>query len=289
MKGTHISALMCLVMFILAVCSSVNATTFIDNKEEPFAFRHSLAQAEFEQSLKMLQFSQSPFLAQNVDVTSGEEDADIYGFKGKSLKRAFIYSLLIPGTGEFYAGSKIKAAIFLGIDVTLWALYFNYHGQGKDKEDEYRVYADQNWSEDEYTQCLIDTYGITDDEQPYDTLDGQPVYFSHHLPDSKTGQYYEMIGKYEQFSWGWVDYDSISSASRETYLGMRHDSNDLLNKATYMAMFSLANHILSAFDAAISVKKYNKKGERFSQVKFKVRLVEREREVIPRFTMSMEF
>jgi hypothetical protein len=289
MKGTHISALMCLVMFILAVCSSVNATTFIDNKEEPFAFRHSLAQAEFEQSLKMLQFSQSPFLAQNVDVTSGEEDADIYGFKGKSLKRAFIYSLLIPGTGEFYAGSKIKAAIFLGIDVTLWALYFNYHGQGKDKEDEYRVYADQNWSEDEYTQWLIDTYGITDDEQPYDTLDGQPVYFSHHLPDSKTGQYYEMIGKYEQFSWGWVDYDSISSASRETYLGMRHDSNDLLNKATYMAMFSLANHILSAFDAAISVKKYNKKGERFSQVKFKVRLVEREREVIPRFTMSMEF
>ncbi len=303
MKGTHIGALMCLAVLILAACSSGNATTFVDNKEEPFAFRHSLAQAEFEQSLKMLQFSQSPFLAQNTETTSGEENADIYGFKGKSLKRAFIYSLLIPGTGEFYAGSKIKAAIFLGIDITLWALYFNYHGQGNDKESEYQGFADQNWSEEEYNQWLIDEVyvnvatpnpnvtwaNVCDTFAYWDDKEKQWTHFSHSLEEERTQQYYEMIGKYEQFSWGWLDYDGSNSFSRSTYLGMRRDSNDLLNKATYMAMFSLGNHILSAFDAAISVKKYNKKGERFSQLKFKVRLVERGREVIPRFTMSMEF
>lgn len=290
MRKSHLCAAVCLLALTLMLCSSGSATTYIQNEEEPFSFRNDLDKAEFEQSMKILRFSQSPFLAQETGTSMGKENVDIYGFKGKSLRKAFILSLLVPGSGEFYAGSKIKAAVFLGIDVTLWALYFNYHGKGKDKEDQYKVYADTYWSEDEYIQWLIDTYGITDDRQPYevDPLTGEEKYFSHHLPDSKTGQYYEMIGKYEQFSEGWVDYDT-TSLYRETYLDMRHNANDLLNKATYSAMFSLANHILSAFDAAISVKKYNKKGERFSQLKFKVRLVERERELIPRLTLGMEF
>jgi hypothetical protein len=290
MKGLHLRTGLCLLVLTLVLCSSGSATTYVQNKDEPLSLRNDLKQAEFGQSMKVFRFSQSPFLAQETEASTGKENVDIYGFKGKSLKKAFALSLLVPGSGEFYAGSKIKAAVFLGIDVTLWALYFNYHGKGKDKEDEYRSYADLSWSRDEYMQYLIDSLDITDDRQPY--WNGKDsVYLSHHLPDSKTGQYYEMIGKYEQFRWGWLDYDDQAefSANREIYLDMRHDSNSLLNKATYSAMFSLANHILSAFDAAVSVKRYNKKGERFSQLKFKVRLVERERDVIPRLTLGMEF
>ncbi len=290
MRRSHLCAAVCLLALTLVLYSSGSATTYVQSKEEPLSFRNDLKQAEFGLSMKTLRFSQSPFLAQETEGSMGKENVDIYGFKGKSLKKAFVLSLLVPGSGEFYAGSKIKAAVFLGIDVTLWALYFNYHGKGKDKESEYRSYADLSWSPDGYAQYLIDSLNIDDDRKPY--WNGKDsVYLSHHLPDSKTGQYYEMIGKYEQFRWGWLDYNdqAKSSADREIYLGMRHESNSLLNKATYSAMFSLANHILSAFDAAISVKKYNKKGERFSQLKFKVRLVEREREVIPRLTLGMEF
>ena len=119
--------------------------------------------------------------------------------------------------------------------------------------------------------------------------DKQWVHFSHHLEEGRTQQYYEMIGKYEQFSYGWDDYMEFFSLSRETYLDMRHDANDLLNKATYSAMFSLVNHILSAFDAAISVKRYHKRGEKFGQIDVKTRLVERQREVIPRLTVSLKF
>jgi hypothetical protein len=54
-------------------------------------------------------------------------------------------------------------------------------------------------------------------------------------------------------------------------------------------MFSLANRILSAFDAAIAVKKYNKKGERFSQLEFRMRLTERDDEIVPKLLMSMRF
>jgi hypothetical protein len=291
MRRLHLCAAVGILASLMLLCSTGTATTFVQNTDQPYSFRNSIQQGRFEQSMKIAQFSQSPFLAQETPTTMGGDNVDIYGFKGKSLKRAFVYSLLIPGTGEFYAGSKIKAVAFFGLDVALWAFYFNYHRKGTDKESEYRDFADQHWSEEDYISWLVEEWGITSDTEPYyvDSLTGERDYFTHHLPSSKTGQYYEMIGKYEQFSYGWDDFGDSYSVDRETYLDMRHDANNLLNKATYSAMFSLANHFLSAFDAAISVRRYNKKGEKFSQIEVKTRLVERQREVIPRLTLSLRF
>ncbi len=279
-------------MFVFVLFSLVNGSSFVENKHQPLSFQNTFAQGDFEYSQKIFRLTHDSYLAYQSDSMKVEESADVYGFKGKSLKKAFLYSLIVPGSGEFYAGSKIKAALFFGLDVTLWALYFNYHGKGKDKEKEYKTFADQYWSEDEYVQWLIDSLSITSDTATYwDPEKQEWTYLSHHLPDKRTQQYYEMIGKYEQFRWGWTDWDAASKFSqhRDSYLDMRRISNDWLNKATYSAMISLANHILSAFDAAITVNKYNKKGERFSRIEFKTRLVERDREIIPRLSVSMRF
>ncbi len=292
MTKRNFQTLVSFLLFVFVLYSLGNGSTFIQNQEQPFSLHSDFAQSDFERSQKISRLTQASYLAYQSGQMNEEEGVDIYGFKGKSVKKAFLYSLIVPGSGEFYAGSKIRAAIFFGLDVTFWALYFNYHGKGKDKETEYRGFADNHWLEDGYIQWLYDTYGITSDQDPYeDPETGDTAYFSHHLPDTKTDQYYEMIGKYEQFRWGWLDYDSLTnfSPTRETYLGMRRDSNNLLNKAKYTAMFSLANHILSAFDAALMVKKYNKKGEKFSQIEFKMRLVERNQELIPRLSATMRF
>ena len=281
-----------LLLFVSFLALQTNASTLVENNEQPFSFKNDLARGNLEQAQKIFKLSHAPYLAYEGDPVKGDQAVDVYGFKGKSVKRAFLYSLIVPGSGEFYAGSKIKAAVFLSVDVALWALYFNYHGQGKDKETEYQGFADQHWTEDDYIVWLIDTYDITSDTQTYeDPVTGEWVYLSHHLPDTKTDQYYEMIGKYEQFSGGWDDYNSATEFSqhRETYLGQRRDSNDLLNKAKYAAMFSLGNHILSAFDAAFTVKRYNKRGEKFSQVELKMRLVEHNQELIPRLSASLRF
>jgi hypothetical protein len=281
-----------LLLFAFAAFSVSNASTLVENKDEPFSFQNDLARGDLEQAQKIFNLAHASYLAYESDPVKGDQALDVYGFKGKSVKKAFLYSLIVPGSGEFYAGSKIKAAIFLGVDVGLWALYFNYHGKGKDKETEYKGFADDHWVENDYIQWLMVTYGITSDRDPYeDPETGDTVYFSHHLPDTKTDQYYEMIGKYEQFSEGWDDFSSSAEVSqnREFYLGQRRDSNDLLNKAKYAAMFSLGNHILSAFDAALTVKRHNQRGEKFSQVEFKMRLVERNQELIPRLSATLRF
>jgi hypothetical protein len=292
MRKAYSLGIMLFLLFAFVLSPTIQAKTFVENREVPFSFEKGFAQNSFQHSQKIFRLTHASYLAYQADSMQGKEITDVYGFKGKSLKRAFLYSLIIPGSGELYAGSKIKAALFFGLDVTFWALYFNYHGKGKDKEGEYETFADAHWYEEEYTQWLIDSLGITSDTATYwDPVKQEWTYLSHHLPDSRTQQYYEMIGKYEQFSAGWDDWDLINleSLNRDFYLNLRRDSNDLLNKAKYSAMFSLANHILSAFDAAISVKRYNKKGERFSQIYFKMRLVERDGEVIPKLSANIKF
>jgi len=289
-----LSSLLALVLF-----SFSHGSSFIENREKPFSFQNTLAQDDFEKSQKLFNLTHTSYLAFENDPAKEKQSTDVYGFKGKSLKRAFLYSLIVPGSGEFYAGSKIKAGLFFGLDVTLWALYFNYHGKGKDKENEYKAWADQYWSFKAYKDWLLDSIYISNPAVNYENVSDtfwywdkekqEKVYFSHHLHDKKDQQYYEMIGKYEQFGHGWLNYNNDPNLYREPYLGMRRSSNDLLNKAKYSVMFSLANHILSSFDAAFAVKRYNKKGERFSQVEFKVRLSERDNEVIPRLSVSMRF
>jgi hypothetical protein len=268
-------------------------TILISKDEKTSSIQDQLAKNDFEHYQKFSRLSNSYFVYEG-DSTEEKVTTDVYGFKGKSVKRAFVYSLIIPGAGEFYANSKIKAVLFFGMDVALWSLYFNYHKKGTNKEDEYRRFADQHWIEDDYREWLIDSLHIdsgSDQDSFWNKKETRYDWLSHHLPNKKDQQYYEMIGKYDQFKFGWDDFPvpDTNQALRNAYLNMRRDSNNLLNKAKYSVMFSLANHILSAFDAAIAVKKHNRKGERFSQIHLQMRLSERDDEIVPKLSMSMKF
>jgi len=101
--------------------------------------------------------------------------------------------------------------------------------------------------------------------------------FTHSLPRTKTQQYYEMIYKYlGQFGPGWIELENFDGNLKWTYYDgganldnltpdvshyrdLRDKSNDLYQIATDMATVVLFNHLVSAVDAALSVKSYNKK------------------------------
>jgi hypothetical protein len=292
MRGKSFQTFGLLLLLVFALFSLSRGETMISQNEKILSIEDQLAKNNLEHYQRFSQLSNSYFVYEG-DSTEEKVTTDVYGFKGKSVKRAFVYSLIIPGAGEFYANSKIKAVLFFGVDVALWSLYFSYHKKGKNKENEYKSFADLHWIEDGYREWLIDSLDIqsgSDTCKYKDPKTGDSTYLSHHLPDKPTQQYYEMIGKYEQFKFGWDDFpEDPSQHNRNFYLDMRRDSNNLLNKAKYSVMFSLANHILSSFDAAIAVKKYNKKGERFSQIHFQMRLSERNDEIVPTLSMSMKF
>jgi len=112
----------------------------------------------------------------------------------KLPKKALLFSALMPGAGELYVNSYLKAATFFLVEVSAWTFYGIYTKKGNEKEDEYEIYADKYWNPDKW-KSWYDGIDPTIKEQ-----------FTHagHMVElleegKKTQQYYEMIGKYAEF------------------------------------------------------------------------------------------
>jgi len=161
-----------------------------------------------------------------------------------------LLSAVLPGAGEFYAGSWLKGAVFLGAEVALWIGYWQFSDRGQEWEIIFHAYADEHWDEDEWLEWMEAHPGFADT--------------THTLPDTKTQQYYEMIGKYDQFKAGWDDYydgDPAMTPNRDYYEGLRHTSNLQFKRASYCAMVSLGNRVLSILDSAWTIRKLNRRVE----------------------------
>jgi len=216
----------------------------------------------------------------------------------KNPGRALLLSAIMPGSGELYAGSTLKAALFFAIEVGCWYGAVSFAQQGADKEDEYEAFADKHYLESYYReveyQAALDKIG-DDDRTMYNgpatewvdlsweaKLPYLPGNFTHELANSHNQQYFENVGKYlTQFGWGWEDWigdlsetlvaqeadglgwnwkkSNRSSAMVYQYIDMRAESNDLLDQSANFFSLIMVNHVLSALDAGFTVRKHNKK------------------------------
>lgn len=190
--------------------------------------------------------------------------------QGKSPRRAFLLSALLPGAGELYAGSRIKGAVFMGIEAVAVGLWYAWNSEGNDLEDEFREMADAHWDPEKYLYWRELSSSIR-----YNS-------FTHALPcstevsggnlgacgSSEKQQYYELLGKYDQFVAGWddlkfadtgnpvqnvADFDSVETVHSERrleYEDQRDESNTYLKRASQVTGLILVNHVLSAVDAA---------------------------------------
>ena len=61
-----------------------------------------------------------------------------------SPKRAFLYSLLVPGWGQYAAGNEKSAGRFMGTELGLWGGFFAFKKVEDYRVDNYRSYAAQH-------------------------------------------------------------------------------------------------------------------------------------------------
>jgi hypothetical protein len=233
--------------------------------------------ASVNESIMGKSLSLQSFLSTQLDVKGDQGDLrdDIYEFHAKSPAKAFFMSLVIPGAGQYYNGSRIKAGSFLIADVALWSGYLIYRGKGSNMETDYKKFADVNYTSSVYRDWWN---GL---DSTLQNIFSHRLYFDESGNPIKNREYYENIGKYDQFQVGWgssgINHppptspnDTLHTAwfgdnnERSTYLGMRKKSNDYFSNAKTMAMVSIANHVISAFEAAISARRLNKGGKQYS-------------------------
>jgi len=208
--------------------------------------------------------------------------------------RAGLFSAVIPGAGQLYTKNYWQSAAFFGAEVLMWVVYATYEKKANNQTDLFQNYADANWSVVSYAGWINANFGqaipINTDPNPSlkpwdrvvwgdlnaaeDAIGGnltiQPTGFTHKLAPHGDQQYYEMIGKYAQFVGGWDDASGFTkedvianngignvSSHFLAYSKMRGDANNFYNIASTVSYIIIANHMLSALEAAWNASKLN--------------------------------
>ncbi|MDZ4722985.1 MAG: hypothetical protein SGI97_03645 [candidate division Zixibacteria bacterium] len=271
-------------LIILGFCSAVVICLVSGSAQST-----ELRLTPFEMELQKIRFDNAADAYSTGDQLGGDDGAKA-GLGGstppgyKSPGKAFVLSLLVPGLGQYYAGARIKPFIFFGAEVVTWALYLNYHNDGNKKTDSFEAFNHANFSQKRYSYYLKSAYNTRNEDSLHDeAVKG----FSHELPDDTLSQqFFELAGKYDQFAWGWNDasitfaggtrdlyyFDTTGnrapqigdangvpfSAMRNQYETMRNDANNSYDRATRMIFVSIANHLISGFEAYFSTRGRNK-------------------------------
>jgi hypothetical protein len=268
-------------------------------------------------------WSFSPYLAQVADEDAGQtpenEGAAVQVDDGKkNIGRGVMFSLVIPGAGQLYSGSWLRAVPWFAIEVAGWVMFSKYNADGDNKTKEFEKFAGPHQNTDpsqgnfNYNAYMLREYQIalnptinetgtayggpgldfsTWKDEPWDVRASYlPPPFGHDVRTGDIQQYYEMIGKYyTQFGYGWIDtYDRTVYSGTFTgdepntiwafsgddpstlwfdgssplffqYRDMRGEANDLLEKSNMAMEIVLANHVLSALDAAFAIRSHNKR------------------------------
>jgi len=198
----------------------------------------------------------------------------------KSPVLSGVLSAIIPGAGQIYNGDYWIAAAFVAVEAALVTTAVVYNNKGDDQTTSFENYADDymnpdhHWSVVNYAEWL-NTYHdaniqINPDETlpPWQRVDWNEVNAaevgSHHLPPHGEQQYYELIGKYHEYSPGWNDFTGgankeLISANFTYYSGERGQANDYYNTASTAIVGIYINHLLSAAEAVWGANRFNDK------------------------------
>ena len=243
--------------------------------------RYTFSQAEINNQIELTGslYSDSRIMMDNYSELKSNPMADDLPTK-KSPVLAGVLSAIIPGAGQIYNEDYWVAAAFVVVEAALVTTAVVYENKGDEQTDYYESYADDymnpshNWSVVRYAEWL-NTYQdgniqINPDESlpPWERVDWNELNAaetgSHNLPPHGEQQYYELIGKYHQYSSGWNDFTGGANKELifpnfEYYSGERGQANDYYNTSSTAIVGIYINHLLAAAEAVWGANRFNDK------------------------------
>ena len=208
---------------------------------------------------------------------------------------AMMRSFLIPGWGQIKNKDPLwKPAIFLGVELLGIYSFYNYDKKAELVRYDFESFADQHWTletwynntkkifPNKWKEILIGTHKLelNINGNYYYSDELVSLLEKHQWPNIKVirdRDFYENIGKYDQFVGGWDDpyddpfdqkgkwytfkkgsYESIIlTDQKDYYRGLRDESNALKHYAKYAVSIVMINHLFSGIEAGINTKKRN--------------------------------
>ncbi|MBI1937056.1 MAG: hypothetical protein HYS25_02930 [Ignavibacteriales bacterium] len=160
----------------------------------------------------------------------------------KNAGLAILYSLVLPGMGELYAGSYESGKYFTIADGILWGVFagFNIYG---------------NWQEDNYKSFAQSRGGVSSDGKDEEYYANIGIYqnIDDYNTERELNREYSKVYKTSTHYWQWAGNDE-----RKEYRSMWSSSESAYNNVRFAVGALILNRIVSAINAVRLVSAYNK-------------------------------
>jgi hypothetical protein len=200
-------------------------------------------------------------------VVSTESEASEAASKQGSGKKALLYSLLLPGTGELYLGHSGRATGFFVAEGLIWTNYIYWTVAGNMRQDNYVQQAQLNAGVG--VSSASDSYWSNVGQYISSSGDGPDTYEEQlriqardQYPDDPAAQdayVAENLPKGDE-AWSWT-----SVALQDNYVSTRQSAQQADDNAKYSFGAAILNRILSVIDVQLLRHKAAKSAESLGQ------------------------
>ena len=178
----------------------------------------------------------------------------------KSPNRAFLSSLIIPGAGQLYLGSK-RGYIYILAEAGMLAAYFVTRSDAENTRESYREHVRAHVAF-EWPYQAADQFEKWDPIEDYE----HATLFDNwrNVYTERNGEPLERVG-----AWYWKDRQAFKdeergegnhdSPQREIAQTLRYEANDKFERARTFLGVVILNHVVSAVEARISALRSNRR------------------------------
>lgn len=191
------------------------------------------------------------WLAAGMVLVAGALPCGAAGPRGdKSMKKALLLSLIVPGGGQAYMGHKARAEAMFAAEAGVWTSFTVFRVQGSMREDNYKetahLSAGVEREMDEYYYKMLAYYPSSDAYNVDVMWEARQRY-----PDDREKQleFLQTEGYFGEDAWEWDslermnDYSRVRTLSRQSY-----------RRATLTTGFAVLNRMISMIDVYLSYK-----------------------------------
>ena len=174
-----------------------------------------------------------------------------------SPKLAMLYSLILPGLGEYALGHRQRAAVFFVAEGAIWTSFIVFQSQGSHRKDLYRefasVHAGAGSRDDDDFYRTIGNYIASDG--PFSANEQIRREARALFPDDPSLQdaYYAEHAYTGDDAWRWE-----SEQILDRYQEMRDASISAYHKSEFSIGLLVANRLISVVDAGLLAARRNR-------------------------------
>jgi hypothetical protein len=167
---------------------------------------------------------------------------------------AMLYSLVLPGLGEYALGHHDRAKVFFLAEGAIWTSYAVFQVQGAHRKDIYQEFARVNAgvskrNDDEFYR-IIGNYVSSDGAFSANEQVRREARANYPDDRAKQEEYYQEHAYTGNDTWTWQ-----SEAALQTYQDMRDASISSYHNSNFSLGLAIANRLISVVDTGILAAK----------------------------------